>query len=237
MQLYTGTSGFSYKEWKGPFYPADLPAREMLRYYSAQLPAVEINNTFYRMPGPDMLQNWIEQVPAEFRFVLKAPRRITHTKPLIDKADESAYLCRTAATLGDRLGAILFQLPPYLRADAGLLAAFLEQLPPDIRAVFEFRHTSWFEDPIYELLHQKGSALCWADGDKPEHTCRIATADWGYLRLRRQAYTPAELREWAHHIEKQAWQTVFAFFKHEEAGTGPKLASQFRALMSIDEGE
>ena len=152
MRVLAGTSGFSYKEWKGSFYPEDLPAEEMLAYYSARLPAVEINNTFYRMPKPSMLEGWAAQVPAEFRFILKASQRITHRKRLKEAGDEVAYFFQTAATLGERLGPTLFQLPPNLKKDLPRLEAFLEVLPPKAPAAFEFRHASWFEDDVFAAL-------------------------------------------------------------------------------------
>jgi uncharacterized protein YecE (DUF72 family) len=232
MQIYVGTSGYSYKEWKGPFYPPDLPGKDMLRYYSSQLPAVEINNTFYRMPAEGLLESWGQQVPPDFRFVLKAPRKITHTKPLKDKDDEVGYLLRTAATLGDRLGAVLFQLPPYLRRDPELLINFLELLPSGTRSVFEFRHRSWFDETIYDMLRKKGCTLCCADGEDEALTRLVATSGWGYLRLRRPGYSETDLSEWARRIKSQDWQTVYVFFKHEEAGAGPKLASHFLELAS-----
>ncbi len=230
MPLYCGTSGYSYKEWKGPFYPKDLPNREMLRYYGANLPAVEINNTFYRMPSAGVLESWLDQVPAHFRFILKAPRAITHARPLKEKDAEVAYLFRTAATLGDRLGAILFQLPPYLHRDTALLTDFMELLPAGTRTAFEFRHPSWFDEAVYALLRGKGSALCCSDSENQSLLRLVATADWGYLRLRKANYAQNALREWIQRIITRNWQTVYVFFKHEDAGTGPELARQFLEL-------
>ncbi|RJQ83523.1 MAG: DUF72 domain-containing protein [Desulfobacteraceae bacterium] len=232
MRLFAGTSGYSYKEWKGPFYPQDLPDRDMLRYYSTHLPAVEINNTFYRMPGTGVLTAWAAQVPPDFRFVLKAPRKITHAKPLLEKEAEIDYLFRAAATLGDRLGAVLFQLPPYLHRNTELLAAFVDLLPSGARTAFEFRHRSWFEEEIYTLLRNKGCALCCSDGDKEELRQFVATAGWGYLRLRKPDYVEADLSAWARRIKNQKWEAVYIFFKHEDAGAGPKLAKQFLELAS-----
>jgi uncharacterized protein YecE (DUF72 family) len=230
MRLFAGTSGYGYKEWKGSFYPQELPDKDMLNYYGARLPAVEINNTFYRMPAASMLAAWGAQVPPGFRFVLKAPRRITHTKPLKDKGDEVGYLFRTAAALGDQLGAVLFQLPPYLHRDMALLTAFLDLLPSGNRTVFEFRHPSWFDDELYELLRHRGCALCCSDGEKEELRQFITTADWGYLRLRRADYTEAGLLDWIQRIRSQNWTAAYVFFKHEAAGTGPKLARHFLNL-------
>ena len=226
MRVLAGTSGFSYKEWKGSFYPEDLPAEDMLAYYSARLPAVEINNTFYRMPKPSMLEGWAAQVPAEFRFILKASQRITHRKRLKEAGDEVAYFFQTAATLGERLGPTLFQLPPNLKKDLPRLEAFLEVLPPKAPAAFEFRHASWFEDDVFAALRAQGAALCIAE-DEELATPLVATAPWGYLRLRRQDYDDAAVAGWAEKVRAQPWSEAFVFFKHEDAGSGPKLAAEF----------
>jgi uncharacterized protein YecE (DUF72 family) len=231
MQFYVGTSGYSYKEWKGPFYPKDLPNKDMLRFYSENLPVVEINNTFYRMPNTGMLEAWAEQVPLDFQFVLKASRKITHTKPLKEKADEVGYLFKTAATLGDKLGAILFQLPPYLHKNIGLFADFVELLPTGTKVAFEFRHHSWFDDKLYEILQNKGYALCCSDSENEELSQFVATADWGYLRLRKPNYSEKELLDWAQKIKSQNWKVVYAFFKHEDDGAGPNLAKHFLDLV------
>jgi uncharacterized protein YecE (DUF72 family) len=235
MRFYIGTSGFSYKEWKGPFYPKDMPDKEMLRFYSENLPAVEINNTFYRMPVTKLLEAWAEQTPPDFKFVLKAPRKITHMKPLKEKGEEIDYLFKTAAVLGDRLGPILFQLPPYLRKNTKLLADFLALLPTDAKAVFEFRHVSWFDDELYELLHNKGFALCCSDSENEELSRFVAVADRGYLRLRKPDYSEDELIDWAAKIKSQDWEAVYVFFKHEDAGAGPNLAEHFLDLLSMVE--
>src|SRR5664279_3634220 len=160
MRVLAGTSGFSYKEWKGSFYPEDLAADAMLSYYSERLPAVEINNTFYRMPKPALLEGWAAQVPEAFRFVLKASQRITHHKRLKEAGDEVAYFFGVAATLGERLGPALFQLPPNLKKDLPRLEAFLGTIPERRRAAFEFRHASWFEEDVFEALRTRGAALC-----------------------------------------------------------------------------
>ena len=232
MKLWVGTSGYSYKEWKGSFYPEDLPNKEMLRFYGEQLPAVEINNTFYRFPKTDVLENWAEQVPEQFRFVLKASRKITHFKKLKETDDETNYLLETSKTLGDRLGAILFQLPPYLRKDIDLLKNFLKLLPKDSLSTFEFRHRSWFEEDVFDALRDSGSALCIADKDDETDAPVVSTADWGYLRLRRPDYTQKNLSEWAKKIASQNWKEVYVFFKHEDEGAGPKLAKRFIELNS-----
>jgi uncharacterized protein YecE (DUF72 family) len=226
LRVLSGTSGFSYKEWKGSFYPEDLPAARMLAYYAERLPAVEINNTFYRMPKPALLESWSAEVPESFRFVLKASQRITHFKRLKDAGDEVAYFFGVAAVLGERLGPALFQLPPNLKKDLPRLEAFLETLPRDRRAAFEFRHASWFEDEIFEALRGKKAALCIAE-DEELATPLVATAEWGYLRLRRQDYDDAAVAAWAEKVRAQSWQEAYVFFKHEDAGAGPRLAAQF----------
>lgn len=230
MQVLVGTSGYSYAEWKGSFYPEDLPASEMLRYYAGRLSTVEINNTFYRMPSVKLLAGWAEQVPAGFRFALKASQRITHQKRLKEAGEEVAYFFGSASILGDRLGAVLFQLPPNLKKDLPRLAAFLELLPAGSRCAFEFRHTSWFEEDLFETLRSRGAALCIAE-DEDLATPLEATASWGYLRLRRQDYGEKELQEWAERIRRQRWSDTYVFFKHEEEGTGAHLAAQLAGIL------
>ncbi len=230
MKLWVGTSGYSYKAWLGSFYPHGLAAKEMLRFYASRLPAVEINNTFYRQPKESMLQSWAEQVPAEFRFVLKAPQRITHQKRLKDAASEVEYLFRAATALGSRNGAVLFQLPPYLRKDLPTLKGFLSILPTDRAVAFEFRHSSWFDDEIVGCLREHSCALCMADMDEKESFDLIPTASWGYVRLRRSEYSRADLLKWKERILAQEWDHAYIFFKHEDEGIGPRLAGQFLAL-------
>lgn len=230
MRLHVGTSGFAYQAWKGPFYPADLPARRMLSYYAEHFRTVEINNTFYRMPSARLLQAWASEVPADFRFVLKASQRITHVQRLRDAGDSLAYLLEVTETLGPRLGALLFQLPPNLKKDAERLRTFLALLPQSRRAAFEFRHASWFDDEIYALLRAHRAALCIADAEGDLEVPLVATADWGYLRLRRPDYGDAALRSWARQVRQQDWQDAFVFFKHEDAGKAPQLARRLLEL-------
>lgn len=231
MNLYAGTSGFAYKEWKGSFYPEDLKADQMLPYYAAHFRACEINNSFYRIPAEKTLLQWAEQVPAEFRFILKAPQKITHFTRLKEESRQPLeFFVKVAHTLGAQLGPILFQLPPNMKADVPRLEAFLEFLPDNTKAAFEFRHASWFDDAVYETLRAKGAALCIADTED-EQTPRIATNDdWGYLRLRRVEYGPGDLEEFARWTRQQSWQDAYVFFKHEDAGTGPRLAKQFHEI-------
>ena len=230
MRVLAGTSGYSYKEWKGSFYPEDLPAEEMLRYYATRLPAVEINNTFYRMPKAEVLARWAEQVPDGFRFALKASQQITHRKRLKDAADSVAYFFQVAATLGDRMGPVLFQLPPNFKKDLPRLTDFLAALPPASRCAFEFRHESWFDDSLFEALRARGCALCVAE-DEELATPFAATADWGYLRLRRQDYGEEDLRNRAASMLAQPWSEAYVFFKHEEGGTGPRLARELAKIV------
>jgi uncharacterized protein YecE (DUF72 family) len=230
MSLYVGTSGYSYKEWKGSFYPEKIPAKEMLRFYSGRLSTVEINATFYRMPQASMLENWMEQVPTSFRFSLKAPQRITHFKRLKDTEEETKYFFETAAVLADELGVVLFQLPPNMRKDLPRLEAFLSQLPPATRAAFEFRHPTWFDDDVLNVLRSQNRALVVSDTDDMPATNIDKTADWGYLRLRRVNYLEEHLADWLGRIRDQNWNETFLFFKHEDEGTGPKLAAHFLEL-------
>ncbi len=230
MKLFVGTSGYSYKEWKGIFYPEDLPAKEMLAYYARQLPAVEINNTFYRLPQASMIENWRDQVPADFRFSIKATQRITHIKRLKNANEETKYLLETAALLHDRLGVVLFQLPPNSKKDAERLRDFLALLPSTTPAAFEFRHESWFDEEIFDLLRAKDCALVASDTDEKPLTEIVSTATWGYLRLRRVNYEQEDLAEWMRRVQAQKWKSAFVFFKHEDEGTGPKLAARFIEL-------
>lgn len=230
MNLHVGTSGYSYKEWKGSFYPEKIPAKEMLRFYAERLSTVEINATFYRMPQTSMLENWKEQVPNAFRFSLKAPQRVTHFKRLKEADEETKYFLETASVLADHLGVVLFQLPPNMKKDLPRLEAFVNNLPHQPRAAFEFRHPTWFDDDVLELLRSRNQALCTSDTDDMPTTYIDKTADWGYLRLRRVNYSEEHLAEWLQRVRDQSWKEAFVFFKHEDEGTGPKLAAQFLKL-------
>ncbi len=233
MKTWVGTSGYAYKAWKGSFYPEDLPDRKMLSYYGEQLNSVEINNTFYRMPTPKLLSGWAAQVPEHFVFVLKASRRITHFKKLRDADEELDYLVRTASELGTRLGPILFQLPPYLKKDLLLLGDFLALLPDGFKAAFEFRSSSWFEDDVYSTLAESKVALVTADTESEKLPSVVtATAPYGYARLRRAGYGSEELKPWVERLSAPGWDDLYVFFKHEDAGAGPKLARSFADLAS-----
>jgi uncharacterized protein YecE (DUF72 family) len=230
VKLWIGTSGYSYKAWLGSFYPERLAAKEMLKFYASRLPAVEINNTFYRLPKESVLQSWAEQVPSEFRFVLKAPQRITHVKRLKDASPEVEYLFRVGARLGSSAGAILFQLPPHLRKDIERLRSFLSLLPVDSNVAFEFRHPSWMDDEVFTCLRERNCALCAAETDNGGSCNLVATATWGYIRLRRSDYTSADLAAWKERVLSQPWDHAYVFFKHEDEGIGPRLAADFLNL-------
>ena len=231
MKSFVGTSGYAYKAWKGTFYPEKLAAAKMLNYYGQHFNGVEINNTFYRMPSERALVNWYDDVPEGFVFVLKASRRITHFKRLKAEAEEELkYLLKTASVLSDKLGPTLFQLPPTFKKDLERLEMFLALLPKRWRAAFEFRHESWFDDEVYEALRKVNAALAIAETEELS-VPRVPTADWGYLRLRKVEYGATELVDWAKWVNDQTWQDCFVFFKHEESGTGPKLAKEFKALL------
>jgi len=229
MSLYVGTSGYSYKEWKGTFYPKDLPAKGMLHYYGERFRTVEINNTFYRMPKTSVLESWAAEVPADFKFVLKASQRITHMQRLKDAADSVSYLLETAGTLQERLGPLLFQLPPNMKKDAPRLRDFLALLPRG-RAAFEFRHVSWFDDEVFGLLRDQRAALCIAEAEAGVEVPFVSTADFGYLRLRMPDYGDAELLTWMNRVRQQEWGDAFVFFKHEDEGKGPQMAGRFMEL-------
>jgi uncharacterized protein YecE (DUF72 family) len=236
VRLFAGASGFSYKPWKGPFYPVELPDQEMLAYYADRLPAVEINNTFYRLPKPQLLEGWAGQTPDGFRFVLKASRRITHMQRLKDVGELVEYLFKTAATLGPKLGPFLFQLPPHLKKDIDRLRSFLDLVPEGRRIALEFRNPTWFEDDVFEALRAHDAALCFTETDPAdkegakEPAPFVPTASWGYLRLRRARYADPDLAAWTTRIQSQRWSEAYAFFKHEDEGTAPVFAQRLMEM-------
>lgn len=230
MTLYVGTSGFSYTAWRGLFYPADLPEQQMLSYYGSVFASVELNNTFHRMPRAAQLEAWGAQVPHGFRFAMKAPQRITHLQRLKGVEDLVSYLFAAADTLGEMLGPILFQLPPSLKMDLPLLRDFLALFPPGRRAAFQFKHRSWLDDAVLDLLKRNGAALCIVDEEGDLEIPPLATASWGYLRLRRPEYPDAELKKWVRMTRERGWEEVFLYFKHEESARGPALARRFLEL-------
>ena len=225
MKIRVGTSGYNYAAWKGSFYPADLSAAKMLPYYSSRFGTVEINATFYRLPTAKTLAGWDAATPSDFVLALKAPQRITHFARLRGIDDPLRFFCDTALTLGPKLGPLLFQLPPNFKKDTDRLAATLSLLPSDLSCAFEFRHDSWLAADVYDLLRRRNAALCIADSASAS-TPLIATADFGYFRLRDEGYTDANLGRWAETIRELggSWREAFVYFKHEEAGTGPAFA-------------
>jgi uncharacterized protein YecE (DUF72 family) len=227
MKLYVGTSGYAYKEWKGKFYPEDLPVKQMLRFYGEQFKSVEINGTFRRIPKTTIVKAWMADVPPDFKFALKAPQQITHILRLNEASKPLSIFIRVARTLGAQLGPLLFQLPPNFKADVPRLKKFLALVPKDVRAAFEFRHESWLTEEIFELLRKRNAALCVAESHETIEIPFEATADWGYLRLRRDDYTTASLKKWAKGIQKQKWREGFVYFKHEDTANGPKFARKF----------
>jgi len=230
MQLLIGTSGFSYPAWRGGFYPEKLPETKMLGYYAGIFPAVEINNSFYRMPTAELLGKWAAETRPGFKFAIKSPRRITHEKRLTDVSGEVDRLGAAARSLGGKLGPVLFQLPPNLKKDLPRLDAFLSGLPGDVAAAVEFRHASWFADDVYACLRTRRAALCIADAEDLS-TPVEATADWGYLRLRREDYDQAAVARWGETIAARPWTSAYVFFKHEDTGKGPVAAEQLAGIM------
>jgi uncharacterized protein YecE (DUF72 family) len=229
LAVWVGTSGYNYPEWKGSFYPENLPAAKMLPYYAERFPTVEINYTFYRAPSEKILEGWSTATPDRFKLTLKAPRRITHDARLRDCGDRVRQFLETSANLGPKLGALLFQLPPNLKKDLALLDLFLEAFPPRVCAAFEFRHESWFDADVYARLRSRNLALCVADSERLSTPVEI-TADYAYLRLRDEGYTADDIVEWASTIRERTsgCRDVFVYFKHEEEGKGPEFA---RTLM------
>ncbi|MGH8468345.1 MAG: DUF72 domain-containing protein [Gammaproteobacteria bacterium] len=221
-KIFAGTSGYSYKEWKSDFYPEDIKPDAMLAYYAERLPTVEINNTFYRMPKKDVLENWASSTPKDFRFAIKASRRITHMARL--KADEAAdsvaYLYKNLAALGAGRGPVLFQLPPFLKKDLPRLTEFLGLLPEEHRAAFEFRNDTWFSDDVYDALEKAGAALCLSEREDNAPPPLVETAPWGYIRLRLETYSDADLNQWAERLAATAWRETYAYFMHELTAPG-----------------
>ena len=230
MTLYVGTSGYSYKEWKGRFYPETISPKEMLAYYASRFNAVELNNTFYRTPQPSMIETWKAQVPESFRFSVKAPQTITHFRRLNNAGSQTQLLLKTIAPLEHRLGAVIFRLPETMKKDLRRLETFLKELPAETPAVFDFRHPTWFADEVVELLRGQNRVFCVSDIEELPESYSFKTADWGYVRLRRVKYSKAALVKWVKRIKAQKWKDTYVFFKHEDEGTGPKLAQLFTNL-------
>lgn len=232
--ILVGTSGYNYPEWKGGFYPSDLPASKMLPYYAGKFPTVEINYTFYRMPTPKLIAGWRAQVPETFWFTLKAPKRITHDKRLraAEVAESLLGFITAAAELGPQLAALLFQLPPNFKKDSGLFKEFLSLLPPKTTAAFEFRNASWLDDEVFSILSEKNLALCIADSETRE-TPLVTTADYGYFRLRDEGYGDADIVKWTEAAKNAAKSArdVFVYFKHEDEGKGAAFGQQMLTLL------
>jgi uncharacterized protein YecE (DUF72 family) len=231
---WIGTSGYNYPEWRGTFYPQDLAASKMLAYYAERLATVEVNYTFYRMPTTKVVEAWAATVPEAFQFALKAPKRITHIAKLRESGPALRAFLDVASALGRKLGPVLFQLAPTYKKDFATLAAFVEAFPPHARAAFEFRHPSWFDTDVIELLRSRNVALCIADSEKLSTPVEI-TADYAYFRLRDEGYETADIRRWAATVRDRtsACRDVFVYFKHEESGIGPAFARQMVEALGL----
>lgn len=230
MKYYIGTSGFGYKAWEGNFYPEKIPADKMLAFYSSKLTAVEINNTFYRMPTINVVESWADQVPAGFVFAVKAPQIITHIKRLQNVSEETRYFLTVVSGLGKKLGPVLFQFPASFRQDVALLEKFFDHIPPKMACAFDFRSATWFNEQTYAVLRKRNFCLCLEETDDKPVKAIVSTASWGYLRLRRTDYSGRQLSQWAKKIAAQKWEKAFVFFKHEddESARSPRLAVSFR---------
>lgn len=233
MEFWIGTSGFQYAEWKGTFYPADMSTAKMLPYYAERFSTTEINYSFHRIPSAKTIEGWYKATPERFKFSLKAPQKVTHWAKLRNCGDTLSYFHQVICDLEKKLGCVLFQLPPTLKKDAALLEAFLNDVPDGMRCAFEFRDAAWFSDDVFELLKKKNLALCIADSEKLS-TADVATADYGYLRLRREDYQDADVARWSEAIKAHGaqWSDAFIYFKHEESGIGPKLGQQMMKLLA-----
>ena len=230
--IHIGTSGYNYPEWRGSFYPEKFPTSKMLAYYSARFDTVEVNYTFYRIPTPALLEGWANGTPDGFLFTLKAPRRITHDSKLQRVEELTRNFCQTATTLGPKLGVLLFQFPPTFKRNDAVFGDFLGLLPEGTRAAFEFRHASWHDDVVFQMLRERNLALCIADSDKMS-TPVVATADYTYFRLRDEGYQQPDIERWAGTIKQaSAANPAYVYFKHEEQGKGPEFAQALRAILN-----
>lgn len=229
MAILAGTSGFSYKEWVGSFYPEKLAAKAMLAHYATRLPIVEINNTFYRMPSAAAVAAWRAEVPESFRFAIKVPRRISHVKRLRDCGEDIAFLLAALVELGPCLGSLLVQLPPHAKCDEAVLADFLHAVPVGTRLAFEFRNPSWLVPAVFRQLEARNAALVQSESDEKFEPLPW-TADWAYLRLRRVDYSAEDLERWLARLDAFGAQQAQVFFKHEDGATGPKLAAQLLSM-------
>ena len=231
VNVFVGTSGYNYPEWRGNFYPEKFSTDKMLPYYAERFRTVEINYTFYRLPNEKLLTNWAAATPDTFSFTLKAPRRITHDSKLQRCEDLLLSFCRTARTLGPKLATLLFQLPPTFKKDADVLRAFTELIPEGTRAAFEFRHASWHDAETFDILRGRNLALCVADSEKMSTPVEV-TADYAYFRLRDEGYQEADIEHWARTVHGlPGVGNAFVYFKHEEHGLGPEFARKFIAAL------
>ena len=232
MQVLAGTSGYAFKEWKGSFYPLSLKDDGMLGYYATRFPTVEINNTFYRMPKENVLEDWASQVPDTFTFAIKASQRITHFARLKPESKDALdFMLRNTNLLGGKLGPMLFQLPPNMKKEIERLKVFLDFLPRTRRFAVEFRHSSWFDEDVVEALKAKDVAMTIIDQDDFS-TPPVSTASWGYVRLHKLDYDAKALGEWAALVKEQPWSEAYVYFKHDEGvGSGPPAVDAFRALV------
>jgi len=231
-QLFAGASGYSFKEWKGDFYPEKIKPEAMLAWYAERLSTVEINNSFYQTPKVAVLENWATATPSTFRFAIKAPRRITHDARLKVEtaADAVRYLYANLSALGEKRGPVLFQLPPFMKKDVPRLTEFLGVLPEGHQATFEFRNDSWFDDEVYAALRNAGAALCLSEREDNAPPPLVETTSWGYVRLRIEEYAEADLTRWVERLRATAWTTTYAYFMHEP--TAPQYARALTRLWS-----
>jgi uncharacterized protein YecE (DUF72 family) len=230
MRFLVGTSGYSYKEWKGGFYPEKLPDKQMLAFYAQHFSTVEINSTFRRFPSASTVEFWAEQVPDSFRFVLKARQTITHFRRLQNAEEQIDDFINLASLLKKRQGPLLFQLPPNFKKDMGRLEAFLNYVNRRAAIVLQMQHESWYDEEVFDCLRAHSAALCAADDEGPARDRVVATASWGFVRLREERYTDARLKKWIKRIKDQDWHEAYVFFKHEDVGAGPALATRFLKL-------
>jgi len=234
MRYLIGTSGYNYPEWRGSFYPEKFPTAKMLAYYSERFDTVEVNYTFYRMPTVKLLEGWAQGTPEHFTFTLKAPRRITHDSKLKNVGDLTQTFCSTAASLGSKLGVLLFQLAPNFKRDDDVFESFLETIPEGSRAAFEFRHESWHDEKVFDALRRRNLALCIADSEKMS-TPLVPTADYSYYRLRDEGYQSSDIERWAGVIRGQnAPHGAYVYFKHEEQGKGPEFANLLKSMLKLE---
>lgn len=229
-RFHVGTSGFSYDEWRPAFYPSDLKKDAMLPFYAERLPAVELNNTFYRMPSAKMVAKWQSQVPSTFRFAVKATQRLTWTQKLVDCGELLGVLFAVLEPLGEALGCVFYQVPKWVRKDTAVLRDFLALQKPGVKVAFEFAHGSWFEADALQALRDHDAALVVSDKDDAPPPVLADTASWAYLRLRRAVYTDDDLRRWQDGLREKGLAEAFVFFKHEDSCAGPALARRFLDL-------